>query len=138
MMKRDKIIVLLLIIVFIFIVNSQKVEANYTVCTDAPSTGGGDGGGGENGGGDGGPGCSVGETVDCGIADAGAREEISLEEDVYDENNNFIGKAILLTYEQRFMAGRFVGIDAYEKYGMNPPPGQTTMAAPVSVPLAGR
>ena len=119
MIKRNKIIAILLMMIFLFNCETKTIYAHGPNCIRPPSTssssGSGGGGGDDGGGGDGG-GCSLGETIDCGIADAGSREELNLEEDVYDENNNFIGKAILLTYEQRFMAGRFVGIDAYEKF----------------------
>ena len=115
MMKKKKIIAILIITILFFSSNFKTVYAGGCVpAPNPPSSGGGDPSNNSNG--DGGPGCSLGETVDCGIADAGSLEGVNLEEDVYDENNNFIGKAALLTYEQRFMAGRFVGIDAYEKY----------------------
>ena len=75
---------------------------------------GGDDGGG--GGGGGGGGCSVGRTVTCGIRQERTEEHVYLNNDVYDEEYNFIGEALLINRDIRVVSGRFVGLDVYEEY----------------------
>ena len=96
------------IAIFLFAIQSPLAIGADCVYI-GPGGGGGDGGGGSSG-------CTKVRHVECNIRVEEIKEEIILEEDVYDTKNNFIGRALLIKDKYRFVAGRFIGIDAYEKY----------------------
>ena len=61
-------------------------------------------------------GCELHRIRECRIKLEEIKEEILLEEDIYDTNNNFLGKGLLIKDKYKFVAGRFIGVDAYEKH----------------------
>ncbi len=92
--------------------NWQKIDAwvdcGGTWHSDSPGNWG-SGAGGE-------PECSATPKVYCDLIEDDTKESVTLKEDIYDANNNFIGEWLLIKDKYRFVAGRFVGIDAYEEY----------------------
>lgn len=80
------------------------------------SDGGNGGGDGNSSGGSGGASCPLGKHTSCNVNHTKTKEEIELQEDLYDQEGNYIGNALVLKDKYRFVAGRFVGIDAYEDY----------------------
>lgn len=123
--KNIKIIAILLFAIFVLNYNTTIIKAYELVGTGCyPSGGGGDsdgdgsggGGGYGNGGGGGGPACEIGNHTACNIKEETGYEEISLNEDIYDTKGNYLGNSFTIKDNYKFIAGRFVGIDAYEKY----------------------
>ena len=115
---------------------AEMVHCEWRKCE--PSSSGDGSEGGESDGGGGGNSCAGGggglygpmtnpydrtcvlkkKTYKCEINEEEIEESVSLVEDVYDTKNNYLGEALLVKDQYRFLAGRFIGIDAYEKYSI--------------------
>ena len=114
--KRLKWVLMSFLTIMIFSYNINHIFAAADDCTytinGVPVGSGYSSGNGYNSSGS----CSEGEHTYCNVHDVAAEEHIQLEEDIYDANKKPIGKALLIKDIYKLVAGRFVGIDAYEDY----------------------
>ena len=112
-MIRKKIIKTL-IVIFLIILNLDVVYAEDffggTTGAGISAPPGVSGGGGKCNSGTGGP------QKSCGIKDEFWRESVSISESIYDTNGEYLGEAFLLQDTNKFVSGRFIGIDAFEEY----------------------
>lgn len=62
------------------------------------------------------PGCDPGQFSGCGISYAGSHEKVSTSKQIYNTNGKYLGGAYAIQNNIKFIAGRFIGINAYEEY----------------------
>lgn len=62
------------------------------------------------------PGCNPGQFSGCGISYYGSHEKLETSKKIYDTSGKYLGAAYEIQNNIKFVAGRFIGINAFEEY----------------------